>query len=102
MCSSQREIVPLKSPVAINVPVEQWLNSLVNAMKDSLRNLLALCLSEGNKADPSKYPSQILCLTESVQFTSKCENAIETMTLPPLLAQYKVIKTKFRQFLNLK
>lgn len=63
-------------------------------MQSTLKNLLVRCLAEGKSVDPLKYPSQILCLTESINFTTKCEQAIANMTLPPLLANYKVIYVK--------
>lgn len=66
------------------------MNVLVDEMQKSLRNLLLQCLAEGKNADPMKYPSQILCLAESINFTSKCESAIANMNLAPLLASYKV------------
>lgn len=59
-------------------------------MQKSLKELLMRCLADGQNADPLKYPSQILCLADSIAFTAKCEQAIGSMTLPPLLANYKV------------
>lgn len=67
------------------------MNSLVKEMQITLKELLVQCLGEGQQADPLKYPSQILCLADSITFTLKCEQAIPSMTLPPLLAYYKVL-----------
>lgn len=66
------------------------MNNLVKEMQSSLKSLLLSCYSEGNHADPNKYPSQILCLADSVHFTSKCGEAIGSMKLPTLLTSYKV------------
>lgn len=60
-------------------------------MQASLRDLLLRCLADSASVDPLKYPSQILCLAESINFTTKCEKALSTMNLHPLLANYKVI-----------
>ncbi|KRT83669.1 hypothetical protein AMK59_3304, partial [Oryctes borbonicus] len=89
MCSLEGEVVELNKPVDVNQPVEVWLNLLVDAMQTSLKGLLNKCLADGQNLDPSNYPSQILCLADSITFTSKCEQAINSMTLPPLLATYK-------------
>ncbi|KAK5644080.1 hypothetical protein RI129_007925 [Pyrocoelia pectoralis] len=89
MCSIQDEIVPLNRLVNIDQPVENWLNVLVKEMQDSLRSLFIQCLGDGESADPLKYPSQILCLADSVRFTTICEQAIGNMALKQLLANYK-------------
>lgn len=93
MCSLQGETVLLSSPVNINMPVEDWLNHLVKQMQRTLQDLLTKCLSDGQRndggADPLKYPSQILCLADGIVFTARCEQAIKTATLPPLLTTYK-------------
>lgn len=68
-------------------------------MQNTLRKLLIQCLSDSKQGeagpDPVKYPSQILCLADSIVFTSRCELAIKNATLPPLLATYKVIISTF-------
>ncbi|GJQ81470.1 btv [Trypoxylus dichotomus] len=89
MRSLEGETVELNKPVDVSQPIEIWLNLLVDAMQASLRSLLNKCLADGQNLDPSKYPSQILCLADSITFTNKCEQAINSMTLPPLLATYK-------------
>lgn len=73
---------------------QEWLNELVTQMQVTLRKLLIKCLAENqqgeNGADPLQYPSQILCLSDSIIFTTRCEASIQNATLPPLLAMYKV------------
>lgn len=63
-------------------------------MQTTLHTLLMQCLAETNQRntgpDPLQYPSQVLCLTESIVFTTRCEQAIKSATLPALLAVYKV------------
>lgn len=73
-------------------------------MQTSLKDLLVQCLADGQAADPLKYPSQILCLADSITFTSKCEQAIANMSLTTLLANYRVsfIHTIFRFLLYIK
>ncbi|XP_017783105.1 PREDICTED: cytoplasmic dynein 2 heavy chain 1 [Nicrophorus vespilloides] len=89
MKSLQGENVVLSTPVNINQPVEDWLNTLVKEMQRTLKNLLVSCLGEGKSPDPLKYPSQILCLTDSINFTSKCEQAIASSSLSQLSLTYK-------------
>lgn len=55
-----------------------------------MKNLLVQCLEDGQAMDPSKYPSQVLCLANNINFCLQCEPAVANMTLPPLLAKYKV------------
>ncbi|KAM7436007.1 Cytoplasmic dynein 2 heavy chain 1 [Porites harrisoni] len=87
MKSLDGEFVPLKRPVTITPEVEVWLGDLANEMKDTLKQLLTDCLSASKKGgsgggvDPSKFPSQILCLAEQVQFTDRCEAAIKSNSL---------------------
>lgn len=59
-------------------------------MQTTLKELLVECQKEKKAPDPLKYPSQILCMSESINFTAKVEQGIASMTLPPLLAKYKV------------
>ncbi|KAH1021193.1 hypothetical protein HUJ04_010735 [Dendroctonus ponderosae] len=88
MCSLQGEVVKLENAVTIQRPVEEWLGELVKEMQRTLKELLVICQKE-NQADPLKFPSQILCLSDNISFTQKCEQAISSMTLPALLAKYK-------------
>ncbi|XP_076274081.1 dynein cytoplasmic heavy chain beethoven isoform X2 [Rhynchophorus ferrugineus] len=89
ICSGQGEVVPLSKAVSLVVPVEQWLGNLVVEMQATLRSLLVSCQKEVQAADPLKYPSQILCLSDSITFTTKCEQAIGNVALPSLLVHYK-------------
>ncbi|XP_044749353.1 cytoplasmic dynein 2 heavy chain 1 [Coccinella septempunctata] len=98
MCSLEGEVVPLTNSVNITKPVEEWLNELVREMHLTIKNLLVQCLEDGQAMDPSKYPSQVLCLANSINFTLQCEQAIASMTLPPLLAKYK---TRLSQYNSL-
>lgn len=70
------------------------MGNLAAEMKATLKKLLIDCISDIQKsnsgADPLKYPSQILCLAESVTFTERCERAIHSNSLENLLASLKV------------
>ena len=57
-------------------------------MKVTLRDLLIQCSSSKN-LDPSRYPSQILCLSEQIRFTEQCEEAIARDTLGALESELK-------------
>ncbi|CAG9863949.1 unnamed protein product [Phyllotreta striolata] len=89
ICSMQGEKITLSNYVAINRPVEVWMNDLVKEMQNTLKELLVNCQKEKSAPDPLQYPSQILCLSESISFTAKCEQAITSMTLSSLLSKYK-------------
>ncbi|KAK9876588.1 hypothetical protein WA026_013968 [Henosepilachna vigintioctopunctata] len=90
ICSLEGETVPLSNVVNIIKPVEEWLNTLVKEMNITVKDLLVRCLEEGQGVDPSKYPSQVLCLANNITFAVQCEQAITTMSVAPLLAKYKM------------
>ncbi|XP_066245842.1 cytoplasmic dynein 2 heavy chain 1 [Euwallacea similis] len=89
LSSLQGELVQLANPISIKQPVEDWLGLLVKEMQATLKEKLVACQRESQAPDPLKYPSQILCLSDNISFTLKCEQAISGMTLPALLAKYK-------------
>ena len=93
MNSIEGEIVPLKNKVRISSEVEHWLNELSKAMKQTLQQLLVECLRDINRnkndLDPLKYPSQILCLAEAIEFTKNCEKAIKSNQLSTFLRDLK-------------
>ncbi|KAM4743047.1 cytoplasmic dynein 2 heavy chain 1 isoform 3-T4 [Anableps anableps] len=86
MCSLEGEVVQLRNIVHISSLVEVWLSELSVEMKETLKHLLNECLSVGRKGevDPSRYPSQILCLAEQIQFTEDVERAIKDHNLHQL------------------
>ena len=60
-------------------------------MKNTLQQLLVECVKEGRTGnrgiDPTRYPSQILCLAEQILFTERCEVAIDSSTLSEFLIE---------------
>ncbi|CAH2225380.1 cytoplasmic dynein 2 heavy chain 1 [Pelobates cultripes] len=80
MKSLEGEVVPLKTMVLVSSDVEVWLSNLATQMKATLQMLLVECVSAGKQShgsiDPMRFPSQILCLAEQIQFTEDVENAI--------------------------
>ncbi|XP_063237932.1 cytoplasmic dynein 2 heavy chain 1 [Bacillus rossius redtenbacheri] len=94
MKSIDGETVPLKKQVKLVQQVEVWLAELASEMKSTLRQLLLDCVQEGERTksdpDPSKYPSQVLCLAESVLFTRRCEEAISSGGLRAFLGTLQV------------
>ncbi|CAH0554579.1 unnamed protein product [Brassicogethes aeneus] len=89
LCSVEGEIVKLSNPINIQQPVEEWLHLVVKEMQITLKELLVQCQNERDAPDPLTYPSQILCLSDNITFTLKCEQAISSLTLPALLNKYK-------------
>ncbi|XP_077154625.1 cytoplasmic dynein 2 heavy chain 1 isoform X4 [Ranitomeya variabilis] len=85
MRSLEGEVVPLKNKVLVSSDVEVWLSSLALQMKSTLQTLLVECVAAGKKShgtiDPLRFPSQILCLAEQIQFTEDVENAIRGYNL---------------------
>ncbi|XP_069615312.1 cytoplasmic dynein 2 heavy chain 1 [Ranitomeya imitator] len=85
MRSLEGEVVPLKNKVLVSSDVEVWLSSLASQMKSTLQTLLVECVAAGKKShgtiDPLRFPSQILCLAEQIQFTEDVENAIRGYNL---------------------
>ncbi len=70
---------------------QTWLSKLATEMKQTLTELLKQCLRDAKSGrfgglDPNKYPSQILCLCEMVQFTERCEEALGSHGLQNLHA----------------
>ncbi|XP_061923239.1 dynein cytoplasmic 2 heavy chain 1 isoform X1 [Entelurus aequoreus] len=86
MCSLEGEVVPLRNRVRISSLVEVWLNDLSNEMKETLKQMLHECVTAAKQGevDPSRYPSQILCLAEQIQFTDDVERALKDQNLQQL------------------
>uniref|UniRef100_H2M4S9 Cytoplasmic dynein 2 heavy chain 1 n=1 Tax=Oryzias latipes TaxID=8090 RepID=H2M4S9_ORYLA len=86
MCSLEGEVVPLRTAVRISSLVEVWLGELSVQMKETLKHLLYECLMAVKKGnvDPLRYPSQILCLAEQIQFTEDVEKALKQQHLHQL------------------
>ncbi|XP_062329494.1 dynein cytoplasmic 2 heavy chain 1 [Osmerus eperlanus] len=86
MRSLEGEVVPLRNLIRISSHVEVWLSELASEMKNTLKHLLFECVSAGKKGavDPSRYPSQILCLAEQIQFTEDVERALRQQSLQQL------------------
>ncbi|CAI9593492.1 unnamed protein product [Staurois parvus] len=85
MKSLEGEVVPLQNKVLVTTDVEVWLSSLASQMKSTLQTLLVECVASGKKSqgtiDPLRFPSQILCLAEQIQFTEDVENAVRSHNL---------------------
>ena len=74
--SSEKERVGLKEVVKVTEDVEEWLNALTASMEGTLQSMLIECCKKGSQLD--RYPSQILCLSEMVAFTSRVEAALRS------------------------
>ncbi|KAI2656493.1 Cytoplasmic dynein 2 heavy chain 1 [Labeo rohita] len=86
MKSLEGETVPLQNTISISNDVEVWLSALSTEMKNTLKHLLCECVNAGKNGnvDPTRFPSQILCLAEQIQFTADVENAIRQQNLHQL------------------
>ncbi|XP_053095782.1 cytoplasmic dynein 2 heavy chain 1 isoform X3 [Pangasianodon hypophthalmus] len=86
MKSLEGETVPLRNTITISNDVEVWLSELSSEMKETLQFLLCECVKavKGGGVDPNRFPSQILCLAEQIQFTEDVESAIREQNLHQL------------------
>ena len=91
MISSEGEVVTLCQPVAITSnEVEDWLISLDDVMRQTLRLLLQRCLGamtgtleiKISKAVVDEFPSQILQVASQIIFTKHAEESVTKYTLP--------------------
>ena len=68
-----------------------WLGHLADEMKHTLQELLVECVKDGKSIDggvnPTRYPSQILCLAEQILFTERCEQAISSNSLTEFMIE---------------
>ena len=89
------EIVPLSKQLQITTVLEVWLSRLTEEMKRTLDNILNKCLvatkhSLQVNSSHDSIPSQVLCLTELIQFTTRCEQAIPSGRLSEILIELEV------------
>lgn len=74
-----------------------WLQKLCLEMRKTLQLLTAECVKSNQNStggpDPVHFPSQVLCLSQSILFTAQCEDAIRKGTLHSLLKSIKVSKS---------
>ena len=80
MKSSDGENVPLLNKIAVDDEIETWLGHLSKNMQGTLQRSLISSLKEAQ--DLQKYPSQILNLTEEVNFYNGAIKAITHKKLP--------------------
>lgn len=88
MNSSHGERVQLNKPILITEKVEMWMSNLDREMNATLESLLFEC-AESSEFDLLRFPEQILCLSASINFTQKCEDAIRSSALQSLHMQLK-------------
>lgn len=104
MCSSDGEQVALSKAVTTTDQVEAWLGDLEKGMRQTLQARLTHTTQEKGGGglrgqlsidDFEANPSQVLCLSEMIRFTSKAEAAIQSNGVAALrqeiqgnLAQY--------------
>ena len=75
MKSSDGEVVPLQEKIVVDDEIETWLGLLSRNMQATLQRLLLGCLKEPEQ-QLEKYPSQILNLSEEVNFYNGAIKAI--------------------------
>ncbi|CAF3644553.1 unnamed protein product [Adineta steineri] len=99
MRSLDGELVPLIKKIRITTSVEEWLKQLAKEMVTTLQNLLLNALQDSKKqigqVPVEKYPSQISCLAESINFTERCEEAIKNGQLDKFHADIQQVLEKY-------
>lgn len=74
--SPEGEMLKLPEVIDLTESLPRWLNNLENGMKRALCQSLEKCLNDSTP-DPSVYPTQILLLSERIEFTERCERALK-------------------------
>eukprot|EP00698_Gefionella_okellyi_P019038 TRINITY_DN5781_c1_g2_i1.p1 TRINITY_DN5781_c1_g2~~TRINITY_DN5781_c1_g2_i1.p1 ORF type:complete len:3148 (-),score=914.00 TRINITY_DN5781_c1_g2_i1:20-9082(-) len=97
MRSVEGEEVPLSKPVHITVDIEGWLATLAEEMKETLAKLL-LGLMKSSGLDLDAFPSQLICLSQQIQFSVRAEQAIQQRSLPNLLVS---LRDELQQFTSI-
>lgn len=71
--------------------IEIWLKKLDDEIKLTLKHQIRSCFqrNEMNLETIEKFPMQVLCLINSINFTSKLEKSIMAMSLPATLSNLK-------------
>lgn len=71
--------------------IEIWLKKLDDEIKLTLKHQIRSCFqrNEINLETVEKFPMQVLCLINSINFTSKLEKSIMSMSLPATLNKIK-------------
>ncbi|VDP10849.1 unnamed protein product [Soboliphyme baturini] len=91
--SAEGEVVQLAKAVQLDSAAEIWLADLENSIQFTLKELtkkyIELKTTNPSALDPGKFPSQILCLCEQINFCQVCEKEISSKNLPNLLADLK-------------
>lgn len=89
--SAENDKVPLLNEISTSEAVETWLNALDIEIKTTLKHQIKFCYqrNEMSLETIEKFPMQVLCLVNSVQFTAKLEKAISTMSLQSILNDLK-------------
>ncbi|KAL0219986.1 hypothetical protein P9112_005639 [Eukaryota sp. TZLM1-RC] len=82
--SAEGEEVLLTSPIKVTDTPSDWLDQVSKVSKTTLREMTLKCLKELNI---NVFPSQVLCLANSILFSQKVEHAIMHKTLESLLSE---------------
>eukprot|EP00698_Gefionella_okellyi_P007644 TRINITY_DN186_c0_g1_i3.p1 TRINITY_DN186_c0_g1~~TRINITY_DN186_c0_g1_i3.p1 ORF type:complete len:1316 (+),score=388.60 TRINITY_DN186_c0_g1_i3:1699-5646(+) len=83
MYSKENEYVPFITPCDCTGPVEQWLNSLIDSMRSTLRHVLGEAVNgflETNKSDwVRQYPAQVALVAGQCWWSTEVNQAFELL-----------------------
>lgn len=95
--SPEGEVLTLMQPVDLADSLPSWLRNLEDGIRATLAKNLDQCY-QNRSLEPTKYPSQILLLTERIHFTERCEDAVRNgkIALKTLVEHLEAQRAKFR------
>jgi len=99
--SSVGEEVTFESPVPVTDCVEAWLQDLSDELRRTLKAQVVRCVHEKEKTDLTMFPNQVLCLSENIKFTSRCERAIHQGSIAELKSSLKKTLQAYTQIQDL-
>ncbi|KFB35182.1 AGAP010790-PA-like protein [Anopheles sinensis] len=86
--SEEGDEVSLLEPISVpGTPVEEWLSTLVDRIKQTLQHSIGQCVQGADSFDLAtieRFPMQVICLANAIHFTKRAEKAIIGMQLANL------------------
>lgn len=102
--SSENDNIQLLNEIAMTDAVEIWLNTLDKEIKSTLKHLIKLCHQRNESLMAfetiEKFPMQVLCLVNSINFTTNLEKSITVMSLLNTLNGIKADINSFSMLLQ--
>lgn len=100
--TAENDNVQLLNEIHTSNAVENWLNTLEYEIKNTLKSQLKLCHQRNDMSIETieRFPVQVLCLINSINFTMKLEKSVMAMSLPNTLTLLKTAISNFTLLLQ--